>query len=107
MSRIDRILVSNFQMKTCRNWDIRPTLNDLTDHALSSVTIIQKGTPIQGPGRVSMHLDSLKDKEFLRCVNHLGLQTQQSIHQAALNRTEHTNPQTLWDQFSHDIMDLE
>ena len=54
-----------------------------------------------------MHLDSLKDKDFLTQAIALGIQLQQQIADCSENQTESLNSQTAWADFSSKALTLE
>ncbi|KAJ7167390.1 Endonuclease/exonuclease/phosphatase [Mycena crocata] len=64
-SRIDRVYVPHDLFKNCREWVIKDTPGNLSDHRLVSVDIHAPGAPYVGPGRYAIPLFILKDKKFI------------------------------------------
>ncbi|KAJ7222446.1 hypothetical protein GGX14DRAFT_532294 [Mycena pura] len=64
LSRLDRIYVPPAAMKFSRNWEISDALGKLTDHKMITVTINAPGSPFIGPGRYTLPLFLVHDKDF-------------------------------------------
>ncbi|CAK5272653.1 unnamed protein product, partial [Mycena citricolor] len=67
-SRIDRIYVSNAQLKRTRKWTLDDCVGKLSDHRMVSTTITAPGSPTIGKGRYTIPLFLLKDKKFMDFV---------------------------------------
>ncbi|KII86547.1 hypothetical protein PLICRDRAFT_113737, partial [Plicaturopsis crispa FD-325 SS-3] len=102
-SRIDRIYVSPEIKDSGRNWEIEP-LGIATDHRMVSVNVIDQKAPFIGRGRWTMPLHLIQDKELTKEIHRLGLILQDRIEHNRYNRTEETNPQTLFKKFKDDVV---
>ncbi|CAK5271126.1 unnamed protein product [Mycena citricolor] len=67
-SRIDRIYVSNAQLRRSQKWSIDDCTGKLSDHRMVSVTITAPGSPTIGKGRYSVPLFLLREKKFMDFV---------------------------------------
>ncbi|TEB23808.1 DNase I-like protein [Coprinellus micaceus] len=106
-SRIDRIYVRDALIDRCDEWRISET-GVGTDHSLVSVYFTPKGTPFVGPGRSSVPDFILEYPDVRRGILARAKAAADQIHQFARlnNRTNESNPQTIWHTLKREIMDL-
>ncbi|TEB20845.1 hypothetical protein FA13DRAFT_1757699 [Coprinellus micaceus] len=99
-----------FQTKR-RNGQINSRISETgvgTDHSLVSVYFTPKGTPFVGPGRSSVPDFILEYPDVRRGILARAKAAADQIHQFARlnNRTNESNPQTIWHTLKREIMDL-
>ncbi|KAJ7191980.1 Endonuclease/exonuclease/phosphatase, partial [Mycena pura] len=92
LSRIDRIYMPEDAMKCARDWEISDALGKLTDHKMVTVRITTPGSPFIGPGRYTLPLFLIHDKDFTTFAVDRFATLEGDMSQP---RTEERNPQTL------------
>jgi hypothetical protein len=103
-SRIDRIYTSNEILKSAIDWEIEYTAV-MTDHKMISTCVIDPKMPFIGHGRWTMPLFLLKDKTLKKGIHDLVLQFQRDLNNMT-ERSEESNPQTLFQSFKDHIISL-
>jgi exonuclease III len=102
-SRIDRIYVTNYRLKYCKEWELNaPGIP--TDHKLVSVRISDKKLPYIGKGRWTIPLFLLKDKKLNESIQKSGKDLEDKMERNKDSRTDANNSQTLFREFKDKII---
>ncbi|KAI0723593.1 Endonuclease/exonuclease/phosphatase, partial [Earliella scabrosa] len=104
MSRIDRIYLNDRIRGGATEWETKPP-GFLTDHSLTTSTIVNRHMPFVGRGRWRMHNMLLDDKEFMEEVKERGIKLQATMS-GVIQRDEVVNVQTLFAHFKDEIKAL-
>ncbi|KAF8877120.1 Endonuclease/exonuclease/phosphatase [Infundibulicybe gibba] len=101
-SRIDRIYMTNANLKNSYEWEnqISP-LN--TDHKMISVRIFDPKSPNLGKGRWAIPNFLIKDKTIAKEIKRMGVELEEKISATKDARTDTNNPQILFQAFKSDM----
>lgn len=96
-ARLDRIYATQKIIDTATDWEIdQPGID--TDHDLVSVIVTNPETPYIGPGRWTLPLFLLQDKEFRLEAIAASIELQNQLSDLTERRENH-NPQTIFKDF--------
>lgn len=104
-SRIDRIYAKDQINRFSKDWEISPS-GIPTDHQLISVKISTARMPFVGKGRWTMPLFLITNKNCLEEIQKKGKSLEEALLNNKQSRTEDINPQTLFEQFKTEIIDI-
>ncbi|KAJ3480915.1 hypothetical protein NLI96_g8028 [Meripilus lineatus] len=99
-SRLDRIYATNGVIKNATNWEIQETLIP-TDHKMISVQVIDRKSPYIGKGRWTIPPYILEDRNLQLEIQIMGQELERKLLTG--QRTEQSNPQTLFQTFKEQI----
>ncbi|KAG2752631.1 DNase I-like protein, partial [Suillus brevipes Sb2] len=100
LSRLDRIYSSDDHTNSLLDWDstICQVPSIPTDHQMVSVRFAPPDVPHIGKGRWTWPAGLISDDDLVKRIIELGIKTQHTL-EAQLNRSEESNPQTIWLSF--------
>ncbi|TFK58357.1 DNase I-like protein [Pluteus cervinus] len=103
-SRIDRIYVAENRLASTYEWEIEEAPIQ-TDHKVVKMTICDPDTPYIGPGRWTLPLPLLKEKELVKKLYEIGMEAQGEMERVKMNRTDERNPQTVLRNFKTSVQE--
>ncbi|KAF9494934.1 DNase I-like protein [Pleurotus eryngii] len=104
MSRIDRIYITNNQLRKARDWRIQPSGLNSADHWIISVQVSAEDAPEIGNGRWTIPERVLEDKRFLEKAKEIAKDWAKKNEHIGNERTEENNPQQTYICFKNELM---